>query len=575
MNVTNTNYNIGNNSNVNINISKNVASEQTEVSGNALLSQTSQGEVFNGKVVNVNNNQVSIMLENNSLVNAQMMDSVNLNIGDMLSFVVKQNNGSNVLIKPVANDASFMKDSTIFKILDANGMSPSPKNYQIAENLMNNNMPVDKSSMQMVLQQSLKFPNASIDTLVKLNKLGLDVNENSISQYEDYLNNTHYMMKDIDNLNSSLVDFTMDSIKQMTSNSSLDFESLQNIVNFENQLLDIINSGEENTNQSVTGEEALANNGQLVDANEALKTNNTEANLANATNKVQTLDAFILSKSSINEFADVNEIVSSLSKMGFSKEDIKSVVENAKSPVDLLKMVNNLIEDKLSNNSETLDLNNIKEFFNSDVFKKLLSDGINREFTLDVEDMNNPEDIDKLYKNIYQKTNKLLDTFSNNDSKAGSNMQENARNMQERIDFMQNINNMYTYAQIPFRTNTSQANSELFVYMNKQRINKTKEDISALLHLDMQFLGPTDVHVSLHGTNVHTKFYVEDEESAKIIDEHMTMLEKAIKDNGFSLTNEVITREPMLATEANMVVKEMFNEDLEKEIKRYSFDVRM
>ena len=84
---------------------------------------------------------------------------------------------------------------------------------------------------------------------------------------------------------------------------------------------------------------------------------------------------------------------------------------------------------------------------------------------------------------------------------------------------IRNLNNMYAYAQIPFRTDTNEANSELFVYMNKKKMNEVKDNISALLHLDMKFLGPTDVHVSLRGNNVHTKFYVEDEESAKIIDE--------------------------------------------------------
>ena len=120
-------------------------------------------------------------------------------------------------------------------------------------------------------------------------------------------------------------------------------------------------------------------------------------------------------------------------------------------------------------------------------------------------------------------------------------------------------------------------NADLFVYMNKKRMQEKKEDVSALLHLDMEYLGPTDVHVSLRGTIVHTKFYVEDEESAKIIDAHMTQLEQAIAENGYSLTNEVIMREPTLHpdTKKNAVVKEMFGDDIEKSVKRYSFDVRM
>ena len=146
--------------------------------------------------------------------------------------------------------------------------------------------------------------------------------------------------------------------------------------------------------------------------------------------------------------------------------------------------------------------------------------------------------------------------------------------MQERLDFMQNLNEMFSYAQIPLKMSSNEMNSELFVYLNKKKLQDKKEDVSALLHLDMDHLGPTDVHVSLRGNMVHTKFYVEDEVSARILDEHMTMLEKAVNDNGFSLSNEVITREPTLNTTVNMVVDEMLGTDLEQSVKRYSFDVR-
>ena len=237
--------------------------------------------------------------------------------------------------------------------------------------------------------------------------------------------------------------------------------------------------------------------------------------------------------------------------------------------------MNKVRSENIKANSDAADLNEIKHFLNSDEFRKILSFGINKKFTLDTNNMKSPSEIDDLYKNMYEKTDKLMRAFSETGGEAGKNLSENAKGMQERIDFMQNLNNMYAYAQIPFRTDANEANSELFVYMNKKKMNEVKDNISALLHLDMKFLGPTDVHVSLRGNNVHTKFYVEDEESAKIIDEHMTMLENAIKETGHTLTNEVITREPSLALPENMVVNEMFGNELEKSVKRYSFDVRM
>jgi hypothetical protein len=68
---------------------------------------------------------------------------------------------------------------------------------------------------------------------------------------------------------------------------------------------------------------------------------------------------------------------------------------------------------------------------------------------------------------------------------------------------------------------------------------------------------------------------VDDEESARIIDEHMTMLEKAVNGVGYSLTNETVTRNQSINSTGNKVVDELLGKDLEQSIKRYSFDVKM
>ena len=111
--------------------------------------------------------------------------------------------------------------------------------------------------------------------------------------------------------------------------------------------------------------------------------------------------------------------------------------------------------------------------------------------------------------------------------------------------------------------------------MNKKHNMEQKESVSALLHLDMEHLGATDVHVSLSNNIVHTKFYVEDEESARIIDENMRILEKAINDFGYSLTNEVVNRDVSISSSNNKVLDEIVGSNLEQSVKRYSFDVRM
>ena len=562
-----------------------------EVSANALISTAKEGQTFNGQILDITNDQVRIMLDNNQTLNARMAEAVNLNIGDSLSFLIKENNGGNVFIKPFNQDLSLMKDSAIFNVLEKNNLSPTEKNYQIAESLMNNGMPVDKGSMQKLMQQSYKFPDASIDTLVNLNKMGLPVNETSISQYNDYVTNSHQLFNDIRNINSSILDFSAEVLNNIGSEvkPGSEGDALMQMLDFNESLLGALSDSEDMANITTSGllnagAESAAINSDTALINVDAAINNAAGELSGETVDNTALTDFLSAKGiDINSSSErlgidketLSNVFESLSKLNVNDETLKNIANESKTPLQLLNNINKAISENIKANPDAAEFNEIKQFLNSDEYRKVLSAGVNKKFTLDTNNMKSPSEIDDLYKNMYEKTDKLMRAFSETGGEAGKNLSENAKGMQERIDFMQNLNNMYAYAQIPFRTDTNEANSELFVYMNKKKMNEVKDNISALLHLDMKFLGPTDVHVSLRGNNVHTKFYVEDEESAKIIDEHMTMLENAIKETGHTLTNEVITREPSLALPENMVVNEMFGNELEKSVKRYSFDVRM
>ncbi len=553
------------------------------VSANSAIAKVDVGQMFRGQILDITNNMVSISMDGKSILNARMLDSVSLNIGDNILFQIQENNGSSVLIKPQPEALGAMKDNAIFKVLDANGLMPTDKNYQIAEALMNRGMPVDKGHMQQLIQQSYKFPDASIDTLASLSKLGIEINETTISQYQDYMNNNHQLSADLGRLASDIADFSTSAFAELGQSGNVSDMMMLN-----SDILGIISDSWDFSPETLQGvkvnpEAALiseeifqagdfvSEEGDLLNSvqNNSLQNENgiqdgiNPDTLGNALNK--------LAENTGMNREDINNIFDKLNKMGFDKEALSKVAKESDSPVKLLNNLDTII----SNNAEKIPDEAIKDFFASKEYNALLNEGTKRKFSLNPEEMKNPKEIDDLYNKIYDRTNKLMDTLSHSGAGDSSNLNQSAKGVQERIDFMQNLNNMYVYAQIPVKTQNSEMNSDLFVYMNKKAMKDAKEDVSALLHLDMEHLGATDVHVSLHGSTVHTRFYVDDEISARIIDEHMTMLEKAINENGLSLTNEVITREPSLNAKPNMVVDEMLGSELEQSVKRYSFDVRM
>lgn len=541
------------------------AAPGAELSGNAQISQAQEGQMFHGQILNVTNGEVNIMLDNSKTLLARMSEAVNLNIGDSLTFMIKENDGANVVIRPFMEQQSVMKDNAIFKALEVNNFSPTEKNYQIAEALMRQNMPLDRAGMQRIMQQSYHYPSVPIDTLVSMNKLGIPVNETNINQFEAYLANTHQLAGDVENISAGIAEFSSEVLNNMASGNGQ--TGVSDMLSFNDMLLGILSDAEDmaNIGQNIqeAGAEVLPEALQQEAGSGITETLNEMSQDAAGIRQAM---GEAPEQSQISQ--DMKAVMDSLSSLGVPDERIAQIKEDSKTPLQMLNNINRLLGETEVNKEQLAAL------LASDGYKGVLKEAVKRKFTLDGDNMKEPGEVDELYKSIYDKTSKLVDAFSDAGGKAGGQLQEQAKGMQERLDFIQNLNQMYAYAQIPVRLSNREMNSELFVYMNKRNMKNPKEDVSALLHLDMDHLGPTDVHVSLSGSVVHTRFYVEDEVSARIIDEHMTMLEKAINDNGYSLTNEVITREPTLGSTTNMVVKDMLGQDMEKSVKRYSFDVR-
>lgn len=66
------------------------------------------------------------------------------------------------------------------------------------------------------------------------------------------------------------------------------------------------------------------------------------------------------------------------------------------------------------------------------------------------------------------------------------------------IDFMNDLNKNMTFFQMPLKFSEGEGNGELYVFTNKKALTHNSEDVSAMLHLDMEHLGPIDVYVKLN-----------------------------------------------------------------------------
>ncbi len=545
MHISDTGYNFNTGNNIFVNTGE-VPGDTAGITGSGdegtWIKDAAPGQLFAGQILDITKDQVSILLENNIKMQARLGENVNLNIGDSIVFQVKENTGESILIRPVNNSLAKEMDSTVYKVLEQNNLAMSEKNYHAVKALMDNGMPIDKGTLVKILNQSYKFPDAPIKMLVIMNKYNIPVNKENISQLKDYMENQHQLTNNITRLEKDLLCFA-ETVMADIENTCIDkSEMKKQVLDFNFRILSAICDENELENISKAGETIHSNiiNEETIAPFERLDVSRT----------------------------DIRQIFNFLQSEGFGKENLEKVINKSDSALRLLNNINYF----LSNNKD-IDID-VSKLFSLDGYKRILSRGIRDKFSLEPQKMESPLEINHMYQSLYEKAGKIMESFGHTGD-FGENLKDTAKGVQERLDFIQNLNSMFGYSQIPVKMSSSEVNSELLVYINQGKIRKGKEDISALLHLDMEHLGPTDVHVSLKGGIVSTRFYVEDEESAVILTKYMNMLEQAVKEKGYILSNQVITRQPEQEKTSDNIIMNMLGTDLEKSIKRYSFDVKM
>lgn len=596
------------------------ATEQTkQTQSSSLASALKEGAVFKGEVLNIVDDKITISLEDKAQLMARLQEGVNLGVGDQLLFAVKENNTSQILIKPLFDSLHSAQTQVLERALDAAGLSPTEKNFSAAKELMEAGMPVDKGNLVKLLSQSMKFEGTSMQTLVGLNKMNMPVNEANIAQYERYQGMQHQLSGDIGMAADGMASFAQ-AFPEGTSG--------QTLVSVANQILDMfmperIQEGVVSTNELSQGDaqnsQVLNQTGQAVTDGTALmgeqglpvpeqgslegqaallkvqaNANFEHSMVANEGNAKDQATAELLAEhgseqvpedgskteqvnakntvslTQITEHTGLNkEAVTNLSnlmsKAGVSGEQLQTMFQNANSPEELLK---NMLQSLTTGGGNE---HAIRQVLDSREFKDMLADVIKKNWALNPKDMKDPKEIDELYDRIV-KESKSFENLIANSSGEPKQFEQSFQNMRQNMQFMEQLNNQMIYAQMPLKLSNQNANSELYVYADKRKLAQKKDGISVMLHLDMDNLGQTDVHVTLTGSNVNARFYLNDQESVDIVADNINQLAKQLADRGFSLTNEVIKRQPQESI--NKVVDEVIDENAERSIKRYTFDAR-
>lgn len=493
------------------------------------------GQMFSGQITDITAQDVTILLDNQQLLHARMGEAVELSIGQQLLFQVKEHQGDQVIIRPMEPQGETEQNAAAMKALAANGLTASERNVGIANALMEAGMPLDRAHMQKVMQQAVRFPEADVKQLVAMNRLELPVTEETIRQYAQYTKQEHQLSGQIGKAVQSFLGET-EGILQNQTPSELQV--------WNQQLTELFGWKPEMETESIDSKVASTGTEQSKQgpAEPAVSRQLSEA---------------------------VRQL---LAEAGLSEEQIRQAVKPQKTTGQFLAQLTQMLQ-------QAPDQEAVSRFMKSGSYLQLLEKGIQEEWTLDPKTMKEPQEIDRLYQKLFEQSEKLseqLKQFGGN----GSSYQEQSGNMRENLQFMQQLNQQFVYAQLPMRMNEQDANSELYVYANRKKLQQGKDGVKVLLHLDMPHLGSTDILVRLKDKKLHADFTMADETAVSLVADNMEELAQKLTKKGYVYTNRVekavkqtdIDRKERPVSDP--VVDEMFQQDLTTGQTRYTFDMR-
>ena len=260
---------------------------------------------------------------------------------------------------------------------------------------------------------------------------------------------------------------------------------------------------------------------------------------------------------------ELKELAEGLGKAGAQEGFVKSLAAGKVAPQEFLAEVGRLLSGEAEDKSALFSL------LDGKAFKHLLKNEMSSQWLMLPEEVGEEQSVDRLYERLNNQMKQLSQALSQA-VKGDAPLSRAVANVSNNIDFMNQMNQMFTYVQLPLKMQGREANGELYVYTNKKNLAKKDGTVSALLHLDMEHLGSVDVHVALTDQKVSTKFYLKDDKALDLIAEHIDLLNERLRKRGYSMNAQFLTKE-----DDTNVMEEILGQNKNISVlSGYSFDAR-
>ena len=583
---------------------------------NRQIRSLAPGQTISGEIVGRNGSEVQIRLSEDMILSARVDHNMNIEIGKNMTFEVK-NNGSTLTLSPLFTNVAT--DVNVMKALDMAGLPVNQTSVSMTEQLMAVGLPVNKNSLQQIFREINAYPQAEISDIINLHKLQLPVNEANVNQMVSYRNLTHQLSGGMEVIQEALpgVFDAMIAEGDISGAVKLYGEVLQLFHGNFGDAGEGTQTGEVSAGQEIGAEEAGLPQAAESGSPQAAESGRTEmpgerqteaavreqlGKTAEETGKTilnmvsgETGDVSGLTKNPPQDAqlkpaaGESGNLISETLRSTAAREVLQLADQMQLSEGTASKVREQMIQFARGGNmgqffSALTELADAAKFSQTSAqvlerlffgrgFRELMKGQLKSSWMLRPEELTEPGKVEELYRRMDRQLKNLANVMENA-GQTSSTAFKAVATMSQNVDFLQQLNQIYAYVQLPLRLQQGEAHGELYVYTNKKKLTSGDGTVSALLHLDMEHLGPVDVHVAMKDSKVSTRFYLRDGEMIDFIAAHMDTLTARLKKRGYDCNYSMTVR----AGEQPAAEKGGLNPILRQEkgivLSQYAFDVR-
>lgn len=548
------------------------------------------GQTIQGTVVSRNGNSVQIELAQDFAISAKLDKSVNLALGQMLSFEVKANAGSSMSLAPLYTNTA--NTATILRALSAAALPETAGNIEMVARMMEEGMPIDRESILNMSRQILDFPGQNPASIVQLAKLNLPVTAENIEQFERYENLNYQILESAHAVADELPQVFQELIRDGQAGKALVFyqavldaftgngetdgsvilqetgqEMLQEMAKGSQDLPMTETAGTETAGGLQNTEQAgsLSAAGETMpEGQEEIAKNISENISEKASENAGTVRQSVLTQEQLDGLSEA------LRRLGVAEEKAEQVKSGNLPPKEVLNLVKNLLPKAMRGEIPEKE---VQRLLGGKEFQALLKEEIGRQWSIEPRNVADKEQVQQLYERIREQTARLTQALEMA-GKSDAPVARSVQNLQNNVDFMNQLNHLYTYVQLPLKMMGNEAHGDLYVYTNKKNLAARDGQVSALLHLDMEHLGLLDIYVTMKEKQVSTNFTVADESVLSLIEEHIDSLNQRLTNRGYSLKTQMQVKEAEEEAEESIMQTILHQQKNISVLSRTSFDMR-